>query len=105
MFLDRDGVINRQVIGGYVTKTDEFEFLPGVLDALGSLSGKFDYIFIVTNQQGIGKGIFSENDLADIHRQMCNAIHVHVKMVSGNGSRPSATPLFRVRAACKATPD
>lgn len=74
MFLDRDGVINRQIIGGYVTRKEEFEFLPGVVDALAKLSPLFDYIFIVTNQQGIGKGIFSEEDLNEIHAEMLKEI-------------------------------
>lgn len=74
LFLDRDGVINRQIIGGYVTSKDEFEFLPGVKDALAKLALRYDYIFIVTNQQGIGKGVFSENDLNEIHAQMLNEI-------------------------------
>lgn len=74
LFLDRDGVINRQIIGGYVTRKDEFEFLPGVVDALATLSPLFDYIIIVTNQQGIGKGIFSEDDLNEIHAEMLKQI-------------------------------
>jgi D-glycero-D-manno-heptose 1,7-bisphosphate phosphatase len=74
LFLDRDGVINRQIIGGYVTNKNEFEFLPGVLDALALLATRFDYVFIVTNQQGIGKGIFSEKDLEDTHTFMLEKI-------------------------------
>lgn len=76
LFLDRDGVINRQIIGGYVTCKEEFEFLPGVVEALAKLSPLFDYIFIVTNQQGIGKGIFSEDDLNEIHAEMLKQITI-----------------------------
>jgi histidinol-phosphate phosphatase family protein len=74
LFLDRDGVINRQIIGGYVTKIEEFEFLPKVLEALAILSKKFEHIFIVTNQQGIGKGIFTMDDLEKIHAEMLEKI-------------------------------
>lgn len=70
LFLDRDGVINRQIIGGYVTSSAEFEFLPGVKEALAKICPSFDYVFIVTNQQGVGKGIYSEADLDEIHRVM-----------------------------------
>jgi len=70
LFLDRDGVINRQIKNGYVTRISEFEFLPGVLDALARLASQFKHIFIVTNQQGIGKGIFSLDDLESIHKQI-----------------------------------
>ena len=75
LFLDRDGVINRQIIGGYVTRLEEFEFLPGVLDAMAILAQQFDYIFVVTNQQGIGKGVFSINDLNQIHSYMLEKIN------------------------------
>ena len=74
LFLDRDGVINRQITGGYVTKIEEFEFLPKVLEALAILSKNFEHIFIVTNQQGIGKGIFTMNDLEKIHAEMLEKI-------------------------------
>lgn len=74
LFLDRDGVINRQIMGGYVTSIELFEFLPNVLEALALLAKKYEYIFIVTNQQGIGKGIFSEDDLAKVHQYMLDEI-------------------------------
>ncbi len=67
LFIDRDGVINRRIPDGYVTSPAEFEFMPGVLDALKILTKKFKRIFIVTNQQGIGKGLMSENDLERVH--------------------------------------
>jgi D-glycero-D-manno-heptose 1,7-bisphosphate phosphatase len=75
LFLDRDGVINRQIIGGYVTSVDEFEFLPRVLEAFILLSRQFDYIFLISNQQGIGKGVFSTDDLNEIHHFMLDAIN------------------------------
>lgn len=74
LFLDRDGVINRQVVGGYVTRAEDFEFLPGVLDALAACAGIFGRIFIVTNQQGIKKGLFSEDDLKKVHAFMMSEI-------------------------------
>jgi histidinol-phosphate phosphatase family protein len=74
LFLDRDGVINQKIINGYVTKIEEFEFLPNLLEALAILSKIFEHIIIVTNQQGIGKGIFSMDDLQKIHDYMLNKI-------------------------------
>ncbi|NLO70046.1 MAG: HAD family hydrolase [Porphyromonadaceae bacterium] len=74
LFLDRDGVINHQIVGGYVTRLEEFEFHANVLAALEILADSFDYIFIVTNQQGIGKGVFSQKDLDEIHQFMLNNI-------------------------------
>lgn len=67
LFLDRDGVINRRIIDGYVTRREDFVLIDGVLEAISIFARKFDRIFMVTNQQGIGKGLMTENDLADIH--------------------------------------
>src|SRR5574344_1186280 len=77
LFLDRDGVLNKQIIGGYVTCRDEYEFLPHVLDALKILSARYDYIFIVTNQQCIAKGILTEEALADLHQFVTEQIRQH----------------------------
>jgi len=74
LFLDRDGVINRRLIDDYVKKPEEFEFLPKVLESIAIFSKIFKHIFIVTNQQGIGKGLMSEADLEIIHRKMIQEI-------------------------------
>ena len=75
LFLDRDGVINKRIADGYVKSPEEFEFLPGVLDAMHRLSKIFNRIIIVTNQQGIGKGLMSEEDLEVIHRHLRDTVH------------------------------
>jgi len=77
LFLDRDGVINERIIGDYIKKWEEFKFLPGVLEALQIFSSIFGKIFIVTNQQGIGKGIMTERELETIHDQMMTEIRQH----------------------------
>ncbi len=74
LFLDRDGVINRKLPGDYVKNWDEFEFLDGVLEALQRFTGIFGKVFIVTNQQGIGKGIMTETELERLHDQMMDEI-------------------------------
>ena len=70
LFLDRDGVINTRILGGYVQRWEQFEFLPGVTEALKRLSLKFGRIIIVSNQQGIGKGIMTKEELEFLHQQM-----------------------------------
>lgn len=70
LFLDRDGVINERIMSGYVTTIEEFYFLPGVVDAITQFSKVFQYVFVVTNQQGIAKGLMSERNLSDIHTYM-----------------------------------
>ena len=70
LFLDRDGVINQRLPGDYVKRVEEFEFLPGALEAIRGLSQRFGVVVVVTNQQGIGKGIMTTNDLLEIHKVM-----------------------------------
>ncbi len=67
LFLDRDGVINHRLIGDYVKTVEEFELLPGVKDALSVFKKVFGRMVIVTNQQGIAKGLMSEQDLSVVH--------------------------------------
>ena len=74
LFLDRDGVINRRIRNGYVRDWEEFHFLSGVLQAMALLNSRFQRIFVVTNQQGIGKGLMTESDLAHIHNRMYESI-------------------------------
>lgn len=70
LFLDRDGVINHRIMGGYVKKIDEFIFIDGVPEAIAHFSSVFSSIFVVTNQQGIAKGIMTERNLLEIHSYM-----------------------------------
>lgn len=58
LFLDRDGVIN--VDRGYVHRPEDFELLPGVLDAAARLSSAGWTLVVVTNQSGIARGFYSE---------------------------------------------
>ena len=74
LFLDRDGVINKRVFGGYVTSWSELEFLPGVVEAISKFSGVFKYIFVVTNQQCVGKGLMNIDQLNSIHEDMVKEI-------------------------------
>ena len=70
LFLDRDGVINVQIVGGYVRKPEEFELIPGVLTAMQWLRPKFEHIIVVTNQQCAAKRICKMENIEEIHRRM-----------------------------------
>ncbi|HWY35219.1 MAG TPA: HAD family hydrolase, partial [Nitrosopumilaceae archaeon] len=70
LFLDRDGVINKRLENDYVKHPIDFEFLPGVLSSLKKLKDIFGKIVVVTNQQGIGKGLYRVEDLELIHKNM-----------------------------------
>lgn len=74
LFLDRDGVINERIFDGYVTEIDEFIFRKDFLEAIPSLSQRFGRIIVVTNQQGVGKGLMSERNLLAIHNYMVDEI-------------------------------
>ncbi|MEM1000264.1 MAG: HAD family hydrolase [Bacteroidota bacterium] len=70
LFLDRDGVINRRIVDGYVRNWSEWEWRPGVKAAIAEFSRRFGRVIVVTNQRGIARGLMSEADLAEIHRRM-----------------------------------
>ena len=74
LFLDRDGVINVRLIDDYVKNINEFEFLPGVLEAFRIFAEKFGRIIIVTNQQGVGKGLMTLQDVDSVHDYMLKEI-------------------------------
>jgi histidinol-phosphate phosphatase family protein len=70
LFLDRDGVINVESVGSYITSWDEFKFHDGALDAISSLSRLFGNIVVVSNQRGVGRGIMTLESLREIHTNM-----------------------------------
>ncbi len=74
VFLDRDGVINKRLVGNYVKSWEEFEFLPGVLGSLKRLAMGGWRVIIISNQSGIGRGLMSHEDLETVHRKMTRRI-------------------------------
>lgn len=65
LFLDRDGTLN--VEKEYLIKAEDFAFERGVIDTLRKLSGLGYLLFIVTNQSGIARGYFSEENLQELN--------------------------------------
>jgi D-glycero-D-manno-heptose 1,7-bisphosphate phosphatase len=70
LFLDRDGVINKELRNDYVKKYEDFHFEEGALEAIQKLSSLFGLLIIITNQRGVGAGLMSVEDLNEIHEQM-----------------------------------
>ena len=68
IFLDRDGVINEDT--GYVSQVDDFHFLPGVIEALQLLKKKGYQLIVVTNQSGIARNYYTEDDMHALHDWM-----------------------------------
>jgi D-glycero-D-manno-heptose 1,7-bisphosphate phosphatase len=80
VLLDRDGVINQRIVGGYVTCWDQFVFLPGALEGLRLLTEKNFQVIVVSNQAGVGKALMTAADLQEITRRL-------VKEVEAQGGR------------------
>lgn len=74
LFLDRDGVINQKIENGYVLELSQLKFIDEFLDFYSILSKEFEYIFIVTNQRCIAKGLLSFEKLEEIHEVVLNKL-------------------------------
>lgn len=72
IFLDRDGVINKDYVD-YVWTVEKFEFLPGVLEAFKLFKDNGYLLIVITNQSGIVKGVYEEADVMVVHNHIQNA--------------------------------
>jgi D-glycero-D-manno-heptose 1,7-bisphosphate phosphatase len=72
VFLDRDGTINEDV--GYFCSMEQFRFIPKAIEALMLLQNDFE-LFLVTNQSGVARNIFSETDLISFNKQVEDLLH------------------------------
>src|SRR5258706_6595304 len=67
VFLDRDGVINKDN-PNYTFRKEEFEILPGVIEALRELKSNGHKLIVVTNQSGIAQGLYTQQQMEDCHQ-------------------------------------
>ncbi|MFT4544361.1 MAG: D-glycero-D-manno-heptose 1,7-bisphosphate phosphatase [Bacteroidia bacterium] len=70
LFLDRDGVLNRER-GDYTYCVEDFEILPDVSEALTLARQKGYMLIVISNQGGIAKGIFTEERVELLHKMLC----------------------------------
>ena len=66
VFLDRDGVINRDM--GYVYKPKDFEFIDGIFELAAAAQAAGYELIVVTNQAGVARGYYSESDVQRAHK-------------------------------------
>ncbi len=72
VFLDRDGILN--VDHGYIHTPKEIEWIPGAPEAVKLLNDSGYYVFVVTNQSGVARGLYSESDVIALHRWMAQEL-------------------------------
>jgi D-sedoheptulose 7-phosphate isomerase len=71
VFLDRDGIVNERMADGhYVTRWEEFRFIDDAVGALKAIADLGYRLVVITNQQGVGRGLMTEEALAGIHGRM-----------------------------------
>ncbi|MBN2483666.1 MAG: HAD family hydrolase [Candidatus Omnitrophica bacterium] len=84
VFLDRDGVINKfPGKGQYVTSPGGFSFLPGSIEAIKKLNDNDFKVYVVSNQAGVAKGLYSQKDLDAIDRKMTEGLKKKKAHVDG----------------------
>jgi D-glycero-D-manno-heptose 1,7-bisphosphate phosphatase len=77
IFLDRDGIINKE-IGRYVSSEDDFELNSGLPEFLKTMQSRGYLLIVITNQGGIAKGLYTQQKLATIHKKMKALVpHIH----------------------------
>jgi len=107
VFLDRDGVINREV--GDLRKVEQFELLEGVAESIRKIN-KSEYLCIViTNQPGLAKGFYSFNTLAQIHNKMDSLLGRNGAFIDGlyycphhpEQGFPGEVPELKIECECR----
>lgn len=103
IFLDRDGTIN--VEKNYLHKVEDFEFVSNAIEGLKLLQQQGYLLIIVTNQSGIGRGYYSEEDFSILNEWMIDSLEtkgIHVDRVYYCPHLPDAKiEKYRVQCNCR----
>lgn len=84
IFLDRDGTINvDSQFAEYIYKVEDFTFVPGALEALKMLQNAGYQLIIITNQSGIGRGYYTEEDYQNLTRYMLHEFEKNSITITG----------------------
>lgn len=74
VFLDRDGTINQEK--DYLYRVEDFEFVPGAPEAIRLLNDAGVLVVVVTNQSGVARGYYTEEDVESLHRHIARELEV-----------------------------
>ena len=110
VFLDRDGVLNPHIPGGYLLAADDVVILPGVARAVRRLNDAGLPVIVISNQQGVGKGLMTMDDLLGIEQRMGEALlheagarldrcYYSTELASANSPRRKPGPGMLLEAA------
>lgn len=72
LFLDRDGVLNEDP--GYVHRWEDFHWIEGAREAVAAFNAAGWWVFVVTNQSGVGRGYYTEADVHALHAKMSESL-------------------------------
>lgn len=83
VFFDRDGVVNLSPGDGYVLRWEDFHLAPGIIEALALCRARGHATILVTSQQGVGKGLMTQEHLNDMHARMQEELAKHAAAFDG----------------------
>lgn len=98
VFLDRDGTLN--VDYGYVYRVEEWEWIPGAIDALVALKKAGFLVIVITNQAGIARGYYDEAEMTNLHARINEELKEHGTSIDGFYHCPHH-PDFSEECACR----
>ena len=81
VFFDRDGTINSDEGHYYIYKPEDFVFNPGVVEGMKRLQDAGYLLFVITNQGGVAKGIYTCEDVDRVHTYMCSEHTAHQNLL------------------------
>ncbi|MBY0112302.1 MAG: HAD-IIIA family hydrolase [Phycisphaerales bacterium] len=97
VFLDRDGTINRRIVGDWVSREEDFVLLPGVGETLAAWQRAGLRLIVISNQRGVEIGRLSAADVDRIHAYMASlllpfGVRLDAIYYAPTGSGPRAKP-------------
>lgn len=102
-FFDRDGVLNEDI--GFAHRPDQITWMPGAREAVKRLNDAGFLVFVVTNQGGVARGLYSEEHVRTLHRWMqeeLRAVGAHVDAFYHCPHHPDhGEPPYRTDCRCR----